>query len=601
MDNTWELPSDAKPRGYSTNSTKELTARVVFEMLINKSRIKPYLRENDKTPNFDGYLELTDPEGTPTAKIDVQLKTLPESNYENPKFSFEREFVAACHFNANPPILIAVNMKNQVAYWHHVGMETVSDFFSEPDRKSQTIYFAPEHIIDENNDRYIDEWQALYDIVLESKHNSVAQKARIKQLEAEAEKVAKYIEIANLPAQIVQEIHLFLDIYNNLLERDFRAIRNVLYPNYWKIGMAIGAYSFREVSYMLLPIPYTKNDPLIMQFKHLPSMDLFSLWQTHDIRAIVSNSQKNPIRSFPLKYAYEQLSEEIISTIEKNRFPIDDTFAANEYIVAFIDNFTKYLGYDTFAPAYDLSDFKNLLESVIPALESTKGNFQNTPSEINIDIDSYTNNRLRHSNREAIQAIKKRLNEGYVSPFQVTLRSTMFDIDLISYYCNYLNAIGQSSVIRQFIPNKIEVGVGMLDWQAWDRNILLDNVKTFFENLPRIYTGLLNRNFPLLSDQLADKEADITIYTILLEQDIKRQPLLHKLSLKSLDGLMERRTFFYHETECPINSRDMFNKNDYTCVIEGRNYEVFRTATKPLNFLFSSSPTFLYAHGGILK
>jgi hypothetical protein len=601
MDDMWEPPPDAKPRGYSQNSTKELTARIVFEMLVNKQRVKPYLRENDKTPNFDGYLELTDTAGTPTAKIDVQLKTLPEEYYEDPRFSFEREFVAACHYNANPPILVAVNMRNQVAYWYHVSMETISDFFSKPDRKSQTIHFGPEHIIDKNNDHYIHSWQALYDIVLESKHNSAAQKARIQHLEAEAEKVSKYVEIANLPGQIVQEIHLYLDIYNNLLERDFKAIRNVLYPNYWKIGMAIGAYSFSEVSYMLLPIPYTKNDPLIMQFKHLPSMDLFSLWQTHDIRALVANNQQNPIRSYPLKYAYEQLHDEITATIEKHRFPIDDSFAANEYLVAFIDTFTNYLGYDAYAPAYDLSDFKNLLQNVLPALESMKGNHRNSNPEMDIHIDTYTNNRLRHSNHDEIQAAKKRLDEGYVSRFRAFFRSAIFDIELISYYCHNLNAIGRSSITREFLPNKKERGVAMLNWQAWDRKILLHNIKTFFEHLPRVYTGLVNKHFPLLKDHLAEKAADLTIYTILCEEDTKKQPILQKLSLKSLEFAAESRELFYHEPDCPINYRDMYNNNEYSCIIEGNKYEVFEIATKPLDFLFSSSPTFLKAHEILLE
>ena len=570
-------------------------------MLINKHRVKPYLRENDKTPNFDGYLELTDTTGTPIAKIDVQLKTLPEEYCENPRFSFEREFVAACHYNANPPILIAVNMTNQVAYWHHVSMETISDFFSKPDRKSQTIHFHPDHVIDENDDHYIQAWQALYDIVLESKHNSSAQKARIQQLEAESEKVAKYVEIANLPGQIIQEIHVFLDFFNNLLERDFKAIRNVQYPNYWKIGMAIGTYSFAEVSYMLLPIPYTKNDPLIMQFKHLPSMDLFSLWQTHDIRAIVANNEQNPIRSYPLRYAYEQLSDEITSTIEKHRFPIDDTFAANEYLIAFIDTFTNYLGYDSFAAAYDLSDFKYLLQNVLPAFESMKGNYQTSHPELNIHIDSYTNNLFKHSNQKAIQTTKKRLSDGYASLFQVILRSNIFDIEVISYFCHYLNATGQSSIIRQFRPNKIERGVGMVNWQAWDRKILLDNVKTFFENLPRVYAGLVNKHFPLLTDHLAEKAADLTIYTILSEDDIKKQPLLQKFRLKSLDSTVESRALFYHEAECPINYRDLFNKNDYSCIIEGIHYEVFQIASNPLDFLFTSSPTFLNAHEILLE
>lgn len=85
MDDSWRLPSDALPAGYSPSSTQELDSKTVFEGMINTKRVKPYLKENDKTPNFDGYLELTNANGIPTAKIDVQLKTLPENYYDKPQ------------------------------------------------------------------------------------------------------------------------------------------------------------------------------------------------------------------------------------------------------------------------------------------------------------------------------------------------------------------------------------------------------------------------------------------------------------------------------------------------------------------------------------
>lgn len=55
MNHPWQLPEDAKPAAYSSASTKELESNAILENLLNKNRIKPYLKENDKTPNFDGY------------------------------------------------------------------------------------------------------------------------------------------------------------------------------------------------------------------------------------------------------------------------------------------------------------------------------------------------------------------------------------------------------------------------------------------------------------------------------------------------------------------------------------------------------------------
>jgi hypothetical protein len=595
MDNNEDQAFLGKPAGYSPTSTAELASKAILEKLLNKQRIKPHLTENDKTPNFDGSLVITDANGTPTGKIDVQLKTLPEKYHDAPRFHYSRPFIAACFQNLNPPILIAVDITNEIAYWHHISLEVISDFISER-RESHILPFLPQNIIDGKDEQYVDAWQVLFDRALETKLNSSAQKDRIEKLEAQAREAAKYIEPAQLPEKLIREVHHFLDFYNDLLEQDFKSIRSILYPRTWKIGIAIGDYSVSSVSHMLLPIPYTKNEPLIVRFKHLPDTDLFNLWVSHGIRSLAMTQASNPISSYPLKYAYELLQDDILSTISKEHFPIDDTFAASEYLTSFIDTFSNYLGYEPFAPSYDLDHLKELLEIILPAHESTNRQYRSGLTEFIHHIDSNSNNGFRWSNRQLLETTRERLKNGFAPPIQVTLQSTLFDLDLISYYLHFLRASGLQSFFRPFLPN-LTLDRRTPRPDRWNRSALLDNLKIFMENYPRVYTGLLSKNFPLLAGQLALEEAsDLTVYTILSEYDPNRQPIMMKYSLKAMAPAGGKRTLFFHEAECPIDGREMFRTKDYHCRIEGEEYEVVYIQTNRLDFLLASSPVFTYAH-----
>src|SRR6186713_7523 len=183
MENGSRLPDNAPPAAYSPTSTPELESKIIFENHLNKKLVKPHLTDNDKTPNFDGYLAITNANGVPIARIDVQLKTLPEKFYSTPRFSYDRSFVSACHQNLNPPILVAVNIRDRIVYWHHIDLEMIKDYFSVPDRVTRTVPFLPQNVIDGTNEKYIKEWQILFDRALADKLNSDARKARITELE----------------------------------------------------------------------------------------------------------------------------------------------------------------------------------------------------------------------------------------------------------------------------------------------------------------------------------------------------------------------------------------------------------------------------------
>ena len=60
---------------HSTSAFNECsTTRMLAERLESSGKIKTFFKENDRTPNYDGSMELVGHEGVPTKQFIVQIK-----------------------------------------------------------------------------------------------------------------------------------------------------------------------------------------------------------------------------------------------------------------------------------------------------------------------------------------------------------------------------------------------------------------------------------------------------------------------------------------------------------------------------------------------
>jgi hypothetical protein len=66
-----------RPAGYSSTDAAEVEAINVLRAALDPTRIKADLKERDKHPNTDGYLELVDDHGIPVGKLEVQVRKIP--------------------------------------------------------------------------------------------------------------------------------------------------------------------------------------------------------------------------------------------------------------------------------------------------------------------------------------------------------------------------------------------------------------------------------------------------------------------------------------------------------------------------------------------
>jgi hypothetical protein len=63
---------------YSSTDKQETLAIDTFRYLVDHEKVKLDLKERDKYPNIDGNVEIVDENRRPIAKLEVQIKKLPD-------------------------------------------------------------------------------------------------------------------------------------------------------------------------------------------------------------------------------------------------------------------------------------------------------------------------------------------------------------------------------------------------------------------------------------------------------------------------------------------------------------------------------------------
>jgi len=127
-----------QPAKYSPQAISESLSINMLEGLLNKSCVVTFLSKNDKTPNYDGYLELIE-DGLPIGKLEVQIKTL-RKNYVLPSYSVKFNLLAYIRDVTQLPfVLIAVDNKNKKAYWTEISKELATKKLGQKKEGKQTI------------------------------------------------------------------------------------------------------------------------------------------------------------------------------------------------------------------------------------------------------------------------------------------------------------------------------------------------------------------------------------------------------------------------------------------------------------------------------
>ena len=144
-----------RPASYPKTSAVEQESKNIFQSLLDTKFVRGELRVMDKYPNTDGILDITDEDGVPIGKVDIQLKTLSPKNYSKPRFQCDKRFFAYCANSPLPVILVVINIKEKTAYWRHIDRETLEEVSREIKSNSYSLLIPQKNCIDRENRHYI--------------------------------------------------------------------------------------------------------------------------------------------------------------------------------------------------------------------------------------------------------------------------------------------------------------------------------------------------------------------------------------------------------------------------------------------------------------
>jgi hypothetical protein len=386
---------DNKTKQYHRDLTERQAITYLNNMLLASERILSNLTVGDKNAHIDGYIELKEINGDDIGKLEVQVKG--KKSIKSPNHPCTIDFLQYClNQTISPVILILVDISSQKAYWMYMDklrcQNALTDITNK-NQKSTTLQFSIDNYIQNNYTQHcVDKFTKIindHKVKIDDYDSKCKQNMELTKELIEFNK-HKNISIGKT-SQIYKEIYIFLDFYNNLLDNDFLALKETIYPNYWKIGFGIYDYLDAAVRFVLYPISYELNDAQIKQFD--PNDHIMQEYDNTTIIKGVVHWIENPIKTCPNQYAYQLIKESLINGIFGKlniQLLIKDFFLATEYLFNFINN--CYLNLDL---TYGENTY--LLSNIKEKIIKIENNFtHNLPAHIkfnnkNFHIGNHTN------------------------------------------------------------------------------------------------------------------------------------------------------------------------------------------------------------------
>ena len=194
--------------------------RLLSDLLESKHTIKTFFKENDRTPNYDGTLELIGKEGDPRKQFIVQIKKTKAINCvqkgkNKGRYVYDMETSFLYYVKAkvaeSPAIFFVVDVKNNRVFYLYLSDETLMSMGFEG--KSTVRYaFGDNNIIHD-----IGEFTTELEKIAEERNTRFIYKSKD--------------EIAAMQDAV--------EYLNALLDTDFKTIKEHLFPDLWRFGIGM--------------------------------------------------------------------------------------------------------------------------------------------------------------------------------------------------------------------------------------------------------------------------------------------------------------------------------------------------------------------------
>lgn len=431
------------------NGVKEERS-VLFIQTLLLGRTKNNIDKGTTQSNIDGYIELLDTSNRINGKITVQVKTVSQRDEGHNRFPCPTSLFAYAEATTDNVFLLAVDHSLDKVLYKHISPKLIDENRDKEQQDTITLHFTSnEELRNDNIDTVLKEWL------------SICQKRTLcltygdAILEENSELKSRLLNMPKMETDLrpcdIQEIQNFCDVYNDLLESDFRYIKRVLFPNVWKRGIAIYAYTDSSLEYSLYNI---NAGELVAPIVQMPQCSIFEVKHEHDYASF--SCTENKLKENPYLYSMSIIKNHVDDFIKKQSvIPSDETFLI-EYIHDFIEEHWRHLHFKKY-PEYNV----NLL---IQHLQSKYSYIDKMP------VYSVVGRKSLHVNT-VYNAIK------------------------------YLSEIGYTTIPYPY-PAKGSYGNTRMIYDFYSPETVLIKSRVVILNTIRAYQSFIQSRFPSLADKL---------------------------------------------------------------------------------------------------
>ncbi|EQA64608.1 DUF4365 domain-containing protein [Leptospira alexanderi] len=325
-----------QPKPYSNTDTAETESITIFRSKLDHRYIKIDLKERDKYPNIDGYLEIVNEKQIPIGKLELQVKTIQNDPYyyiDSSSLGYVK------HVATLPVLLILVNRQESKVYWlqliDEIGIKTEGGNYKIVLNDINTITDSSDHIqvwtnISKDYKRRVVNYPLLEDLI----------KANLGT-----------IPIENIGKNKLIYLQKFIDYINTYLDREFKVVKEIIFPRIWKLGIAIESFD-GNLSIGLYGIQFGEADSTLIkslkrnEFKGIPSGKFKSIFYTF----------KHPEN--PEELANSKLKDFFNQALKIEAFPLGIKEVTNEYLASVVDQYHFAFGFPEKLNEYKVSEIQ---------------------------------------------------------------------------------------------------------------------------------------------------------------------------------------------------------------------------------------------------
>lgn len=287
--------------------------------------------------NIDGYIELLDSSNKISGKITVQVKTVTKRDEGLNKFPCPTSLFAYAEATTDNVFLLAVDHSQNKILYKYISPKLINENRDKEDQDTITLHFTEEEELHKNNiDIVLKEWLS----ICNKRTHFLAHGEEILKENKELKSYLLSMPESNtdLSSIDIQEIQMFSDEYNRLLNVDFNCLKRTLFSNVWKRGIAIYTYSNDSLEFSLYNINLGQ---LVSPIVQLPKCSIFELSHNHDYASF--SQAENKIKTNPQLFALSIIKKHVEDFLKTRKIiPFNDTFLI-EYIYEFVDANWRHL------------------------------------------------------------------------------------------------------------------------------------------------------------------------------------------------------------------------------------------------------------------